>query len=566
MTHSNEDDIQLLRRYAGGSDAAFAELTQRHVGFVYAAALRQLGGASHRAEEVTQGVFIDLARKAASLTRRTEIVGWLYTSTHHAAAKLKRDEQRRQQREQEAHTMQDIIDGPAEDTVDWNRLRPVLDSAMHELAEQDRAVILLRYFQDRRFAEVGRLLGMSEDGARMRAARALDKLHGLLARRKITSTTAALGLLLAHQPAVAVPVGLAASVTGAALAGAAGMGAGSAAGLLLFTMKAKTGLVVGLAAAGIGIGTAVFQHREAHVARATADILARERENLRRQVAGLQQSLTAEAERRIALERAAQPAPFTGTTMAPKMSLATVKASAPEMKEDPAVGKFTLMPSSGDPAEDRRRVREINGRNVDANCRALYEKLNWTAEQRETFKAMMLDCEESGSALFKKAVASARAKNPTMDRAEQFEIFEAMQAQLQREQQAETRRIFGDAAGDVLEHFQATAPVRWVARQMTNERPTNLPPLNATVLTSAQADQLVEIMANHARGPVSKVDLASLDIDAVAAQARAERLLNEEQLAALRREVSRMQAQQRAERARNTMPLAELQAKMGTKK
>src|SRR5690349_16977283 len=210
MTPSNEDDIQLLRRYADGSDAAFAELTQRYVGFVYAAAIRQLGGASHRAEEVTQGVFIDLARKAASLTRRSEIVGWLYTSTHHAAAKLKRDEQRRQQREQEAHTMQDVLQGSAEDAVDWNRLRPVLDSAMHELAERDRAVILLRYFQGRRFAEVGQLLGMSEDGARMRAGRALDKLHALLAQRKITSTTAALGLLLAHQPVVAVPAGLAA--------------------------------------------------------------------------------------------------------------------------------------------------------------------------------------------------------------------------------------------------------------------------------------------------------------------------------------------------------------------
>ena len=71
------------------------------------------------------------------------------------------------------------------------------------------------------------------------------------------------------------------------------------------------------------------------------------------------------------------------------------------------------MPSSGDPAEDRRRVREINGKNVHANYLALYEKLNWTAEQREKFKAMMLDCDESGSGPFKKAVAAARAAAST---------------------------------------------------------------------------------------------------------------------------------------------------------
>ena len=82
-------DTELLRRYAdNGSEAAFAELVSRHVGLVYAAALRQVGGAAHRAQDVAQTVFVALARQAASLSRRTEIVGWLYTSTHHVAAKL----------------------------------------------------------------------------------------------------------------------------------------------------------------------------------------------------------------------------------------------------------------------------------------------------------------------------------------------------------------------------------------------------------------------------------------------------------------------------------------------
>src|SRR5688572_27873578 len=100
------DDAELWRRYAERRDeAAFAELVRRHVDLVYAAALRQLGGAKHRAQDVTQSVFVDLARRAGALAGRTEIVVWLYTSTHYAAAKLKRGEQRRQTREAEAQLM-----------------------------------------------------------------------------------------------------------------------------------------------------------------------------------------------------------------------------------------------------------------------------------------------------------------------------------------------------------------------------------------------------------------------------------------------------------------------------
>lgn len=161
------DDAALLRRYTEGRDeGAFAELVQRHLSLVYGAALRQLDGAAHRAEEVTQFVFTDLARKADSLSRRTELAGWLYTSTHFAAAKLKRTEQRRQWREQEASTMHELLSDSAPQ-VDWQRLRPVLDAAMHELGDGDRDVILQRFFQGRRFAEVGETLGLSEDAARM---------------------------------------------------------------------------------------------------------------------------------------------------------------------------------------------------------------------------------------------------------------------------------------------------------------------------------------------------------------------------------------------------------------
>jgi DNA-directed RNA polymerase specialized sigma24 family protein len=79
-------DSELLRKFADETcESAFAELVQRRINFVYSAALRQLAGDKHRAKDITQEVFIDLARKAAALKRHPDLLGWLYMSTRFAA-------------------------------------------------------------------------------------------------------------------------------------------------------------------------------------------------------------------------------------------------------------------------------------------------------------------------------------------------------------------------------------------------------------------------------------------------------------------------------------------------
>lgn len=252
------DDAELLRRFIEqGSEAAFRELVGRRIDFVYAAALRQVGGDTHLAREVTQGVFIDVARKARLLAQRASITGWLYTSTRFAAAKALRSRVRRLNHETEAHAMQEILSAQTTADIAWDELRPVLDAALHELDERDREAILQRYFEGRSLAEVGAAVGLAENSARMRVDRALEKLRGRLARRGITSTAAALGVALANQPAIAAPVGLAASVAGAALAGAAvAGGSGLAVAWWLFEFMQTTKLALGTlgAIAAMGLG------------------------------------------------------------------------------------------------------------------------------------------------------------------------------------------------------------------------------------------------------------------------------------------------------------------------
>jgi RNA polymerase sigma factor (sigma-70 family) len=217
------NDEELLHDYiAGRSERAFAELVQRHIALVYSVALRCVGRDAQLAEDVAQQVFTALARKAPSLRGRPALSGWLYVSTHHAAAALVRRERRRKTREAEALAMNDAN---SPDPAGWQQLRPVLDDAMVQLRDDERAAVMLRFFEKRSFGEIGGALRVTEEAARKRVERALDKLHGILTRRGITSTTAALGTALGSSAAETIPAGLAAKVSGVAIAQAA---AGSA--------------------------------------------------------------------------------------------------------------------------------------------------------------------------------------------------------------------------------------------------------------------------------------------------------------------------------------------------
>lgn len=208
-------DSELLHRFARtNSEDAFAELVKRHVNLVYSAALRQVNGDEHSAKDVAQTVFTDLARKAGSLARRENLAGWLYTSAHFAAAKIARTETRRRDREEK------FMREPTHETApdaDWEKIRPTLDDAMHELKESDRAAILLRYFENRQFAEVGAKLGLNENAARMRVERALEKLRAVFAKRGIT-TVATIAAIISANAIQTAPANLATTLTAASLA------------------------------------------------------------------------------------------------------------------------------------------------------------------------------------------------------------------------------------------------------------------------------------------------------------------------------------------------------------
>ena len=253
-------DGELLRGYVeANAEEAFAELVQRHLNLVYSAALRQVNGDAHLAKDVTQTVFTDLARKAAKLSRRPLLAGWLYTSTHFAAAKAVRTEHRRLAREQEAYIMNQLLESAAPG-FDWEKLQPLLDAGMHELKEADREIILLRFFENRPLRDIGEALDLSEDAARKRIERALEKLRLVLSRKGIGSGVTLGAMLSAHAVQVA-PGGLGPILTHTAMASAVTASKTTFTLFKMMTMtKVQTGLAGGLIIAGFLTPLIIQQH------------------------------------------------------------------------------------------------------------------------------------------------------------------------------------------------------------------------------------------------------------------------------------------------------------------
>jgi uncharacterized protein (TIGR03435 family) len=242
------DDMRLVREYASRqSESAFAALVSRHTNLVYSAALRQTRD-PQLAEEVTQVVFIILARKAASLGAKTILTGWLYRTAGYVSGSALKRELRRQHREQEAY-MQSELDAQAGST--WKQLSPLLDEAMLRLGQTDRDALVLRFFEGRSLNEVGHALGASEEAAKKRVNRALEKLRNFFAKRGVSSTTAIIAETISAHSVQAAPVALAKSITAVAFA------KGTAASTSTLTLikgalklmawtKAKTAIVSGV--------------------------------------------------------------------------------------------------------------------------------------------------------------------------------------------------------------------------------------------------------------------------------------------------------------------------------
>lgn len=232
------DDWQLLDDYVTrNSEDAFRTLVERHGAMVYHVALRRVGDRC-RAEEITQAVFIALARKAGRLPRGTLLSGWLFRATRFAVLNMVREDSRRKRYEQEASVAETLVSTGESECMEQGSI--VLIDALEALPRRDREVILVRFFEDKSHRQIAETLGISEAAARVRVSRAVEKLRVIFSKRGFAAPSASLLCALSAQTAAAVPKDLASSVAAASLIKCSGTSAFSlSSGILKSMMLAQ---------------------------------------------------------------------------------------------------------------------------------------------------------------------------------------------------------------------------------------------------------------------------------------------------------------------------------------
>lgn len=294
---SSPQDRELVATYAkDGCESAFRALVARHVGLVHATALRQVGDPG-MAEEVTQNVFMALARKAPRLTGLETLAGWLHrTALLEAKARIRAELRRRRREDTAARLASEPSPSPSHDEG-IAALTPLLDEALLQLRDTDRLALVLRFLEDRSLRDVGMVLGVDEDAARKRVARALDRVTEFFRQRGFSLPAGVGAAAIFSQATQAAPAAVA---FGAAQAGLAVGGGATGFNLLLLHLMSLTKTQTAVVCAVLAAAPIAYQHRaiaeaeEAHarvvtdLSQADADLaaqqdrLARNQEALRR--------------------------------------------------------------------------------------------------------------------------------------------------------------------------------------------------------------------------------------------------------------------------------------------
>ena len=491
------DDATLLRRYTEDrSEAAFAELVRWHLDRVYSTAVRRVGNDAHLAEDVTQTVFVALARRAAALARHPHLSGWLYLTTRNAAANVVRHERRRKARELEAQAMQDIS-SPVASEPDWSRVAPILDAAIDELSASDRTAVLLRFVDRCAFADIGTRLRLTEDAARRRVDRSLDKLRERLARRGITSSSAALGLALANHAVVAAPASLAATVTGTAMAAAPALGASTIELLHIMTATKLAGSIAAVALLIVALGTATYEMRGRHAAEAA--------------LAAAGQDYAARAAKLHDLERRTYAAERDATQLKKNVddARATRATSAAAAARTPGLypeGRAFLARHP----EVKQALIESSNASLNYKWAALYQSLRFTPAQIEQFQVLM---------------RANRAIAPSLGSDGKILFLPTGDDMSTGKVDSRLRDLLGDDGLRKCQEFGLLIPARELTAQVAGALCFTVTPL-----TAEQSAQLVQIIA-RSQSNASVSQAGTYDWDAVVAKAQG--LLSAPQLVAL---------------------------------
>jgi RNA polymerase sigma factor (sigma-70 family) len=471
----NETDLELLARYnRQHAEDAFAELVRRYLELVFTAAVRQVRS-TQLAEEVAQSVFSDLAGQAHRFAPDTILSAWLYQVTRRTAIDVVRREARRQRREQVATELSAMNTSDA----DWTRIEPLLDEAMDTLEEADRAAVVLRYFENKPLREVGQALGASEEAARKRVSRAVDRLREYFSKRGVAASAGGLAAAISANAVQGAPVGLSASIATAAVAGAGATTAATALStatkVIAMTTLQKTVIGATLVAA---IGAGIYEARQASRLRQENQNLQQQQRPLSEQVVQLQRERDESAQWLVAAQEElarlrsnssnAEVLKLRGLTGSLQQRLAASEAQS----NTPGPGMAKLMNAPG----MKEYIRQAMLEKFRSMYEVLFQELKLTPDQAQKVVELMGD--RASKALATLSAPPGSAEHAAASQAN---------AESDRQVAAEMRSMLGETGYERFKDYSLEIPARTTLALLK-------PRLGDAQLSEEQSTRLLQVI------------------------------------------------------------------------
>ncbi len=471
------DDAECLRKYAESRDEnAFSEFVRRNLGLVYSAAFRQTGGDAHLAEDITQEVFTTAARMAASLARHPVVGAWLYQTTRHAAIDATRSRQRRQAREEMAGQMTEML-AESDAVLDWDKISPELDKIVASLGDRDRDAVILRFFGEKTFADIGIQLRLSEGAARMRVERALEKMRARLARKGIISSGAALSAILAEKGVMAAPAGLGPASIATALSAPAVGGLTAVFGTLKIMTSAKITLSVATVVALCSLAAAFHEYRHARLAELALADAVRARPAPRIEEATPTKPPVNQPD-----SHAGQPQ--TQPVNAGQSGATATTAGRPK-------NTFSALLNLLDNPIMQKQTEILAKMRLDSQYSAFFKNLNLTPAQVDQFKNLMVEKEMVGFD------SMSAAHQQGIDGNSDPKAFFQVVAQAEKAVDDQVAALLGPSGYGQYQQYQQTIPARNTSNLLSQALS-----YTSTPLTDAQADGVIRVLTQYGTPPL----------------------------------------------------------------
>lgn len=169
------NDIELVKQFKSGDIRGYNEIVRKYQQQVYWI-IRKIVQDHDETDDITQEVFIKVHSALRDFREESNLFTWLYRIATNFAINHVRKVKVKNTVSIEIVSEVEYGEKKADELIDEDRQRKILEEAIETLPPQQRAVFNLRYYEELPYEEISNILGKSVGGIKANYFHAVKKI------------------------------------------------------------------------------------------------------------------------------------------------------------------------------------------------------------------------------------------------------------------------------------------------------------------------------------------------------------------------------------------------------